>query len=376
MKKTTVTVSILIFGLLACQAPDDAESLRRQIAQNREKIISLKQENESLQKTLNAMEGENGSRFVNVEIKEIKPETFVHHFEVNGTVEAVNESYVSTQTPGQIEEIHVQEGERVKKGDLLITLNSEVLENNIAEVKTNLKLARTVYEKRKDLWDRQIGSEVEFLSAKNNKEALEERLRALEAQRELTRISSPLTGLVERIPPKRGELASPGQLLVLVVNLKEIYINADVSERYLPVVQVGDSGEVSFPAYPDINLMVPIHKIGQVINPENRTFRIQLKMENLDGRLKPNLIAIIRLVDYMNEAAVVIPSIVIKKDRQGAYVYRVDDTGDRPVARKVYINEDISSDNRSVVTYGLDFADRVIVGGYNFIKDGTRIKIK
>jgi len=376
MKKGMVWILFLAIWMGACQKEPDPQSLRREIAENREKIIRLKQQNEALQKRLDILEEQNGTRAVAVEVEQIMPQTFTHHFEVNGSVEAVKESYVSTQTPGQIQQIHVREGDRVQKDDLLISLNSDVLRNNIAEVRTHLQLATTVYEKRRDLWSRQIGSEVEFLSAKNQKESLENRLKALEAQLDMTRITSPIEGIVDRIPLKKGELASPGQLLVLVVNLREVYINADVSERYLDVVRVGDLGEVTFPSVPDLKLEVPIHKIGQVINSENRTFKIQLKIPNRRERLKPNLIAVVRLTDYVNESAMVVPSIVIKKDLQGTYVYRVEEKEGQFQARKAYVHEGISSENRSIITFGLEFGDRVVTRGYNFIKDGTTIEIK
>ena len=156
-----------------------------------------------------------------VEVKNMAYQTFSHYFTANGSVEAVKEAFISPELGGRIKSIMVNEGDRVIKGQLLATLNSNVIERGIREVQTGLELARTIYKKRLGLWEQKIGSEIQYLQAKNNKESLENKLKTLEAQLEMSKIKAPISGIVDEIAKKEGELAMPGLLLIRVVNLKK-----------------------------------------------------------------------------------------------------------------------------------------------------------
>jgi RND family efflux transporter MFP subunit len=368
-----ITLSVIILG---CNKKESKESISEQISKNREKIINLKQENIELQKKLKKYSNGNGRRAVLVKIKKVEVETFEHSFQVNGSVEAIKEAFISAEMGGRIEHLYVSEGDAVKKGRLLVSLNSDVIKNNISELQTNLELARIVYKKRAGLWAKKIGSEVEFLSARNNKESLENRLKALKAQLAMTRIKAPIDGIVDRIEGKPGELAGPGKLLILMVNLDKVYINADVSEHYLPYVKKGEKVTVNFPSYPEISMEVAISQVGHTINPENRTFKIRLIMDNAGKMLKPNLISVLKIRDLINKSAKVVPSIVVKKDLKGSYLYVVKRDGDKLFASKVYVKEGMSADNRTIITEGLAFGQEVIVEGYNFVQNGSKVESK
>lgn len=312
-----------------------------------------------------------------VTIKPMAYETFEHFFSANGMVEAVHDAFISSETSGQIKTIHVTEGQRVKKGRLLVSLNSEITESAIAEVKTGLELARTIYKKRKGLWEKNIGSEIQYLEAKTNKESLENKLKTLEAQLDMVKIKAPISGIVDRIFKKEGELAIPGLQLIQLVNLDKVYVNADVSETYLAKINNDDMVEVSFPSYPGINVETTIHRTGQVVKTRNRTFLVQVLLDNKDEKLKPNMVAIIKMKDFSADSALVVPSIIIKNDMKGPYLYVTEEQEDgKLVARKTYVTPGMSGGSHTMVTRGLAPGQQVIIKGYNLVKNGMEVEVK
>jgi RND family efflux transporter MFP subunit len=310
-----------------------------------------------------------------VKVKKISPEKFEHFFLANGSVEAVNDAFISPEVNGQIKKIHVKEGQRVSAGQLLISLNSDVIKSGITEVETSLKLANTIYKKREGLWKKKIGSEVQYLESKTNKESLENKLKTLRAQLMLTQIKAPIKGIVDEIISKEGELAIPGLQLIRLVNLQRVYVNADVSEAYLPKIKIGDPVQVSFPSYPDYTVDTVIHRIGNVVKAENRTFLVQLLLDNPDERLKPNVLGIIKIKDYSLDEAFIVPSIIIKNDLNGSYVYVVKKEGSRQIAAKTYIDVGMSEKSQTVISNGLKLGQDVIIEGYNLVKNGMEIKV-
>lgn len=318
----------------------------------------------------------NGESLLLVKVIEMQYEKFDHFFLATGSVEAVNEAYISPEINGQVKKIHVREGDTVKPGQLLVSLNSSVIESTMAEVKTSLELARIIYEKREGLWEKKIGSEVQYLEAKANKESLENKLKTLEAQQAMTRIKAPIGGVVDQIALKEGELAAPGQLLIQLVCLDDVYVNADVSEAYLAKIRQGDAVNVIFPAYPELVVDTEIHRIGNTINPENRTFEVQILLDNRGKKLKPNMIAILKLKDLSVKRALVVPSIIIKNDMQGTYLYVAEQNKEHWQARKIYVKPGMSEGSRTMIEQGLQPGQRVITEGYNLVKNGIAVSIK
>lgn len=310
-----------------------------------------------------------------VSVKKMTYEPFSHFFEVNGMVEAVNEAFISPEINGRIKRIHVKEGQRVKAGHLLVSLNSEVIESSIGEAKASLELARTVYKKRKGLWDKKIGSEVQYLQAKTNKESLENRLKSLEAQLRMAKIKAPIDGIIDKIYLKEGELAAPGFQLIQLVNLKKVYVTAEVSESYLANVGREDPVNVTFPSYSGLNREAVVYRTGNVVNYTNRTFEVQVLLDNGEEKLKPNMMATLRIRDYSAEAALVVPSIIIKNDMQGAYLYVVEKENGKPVSRKAYVETGRAESGNTMILKGLKPGQQVIVDGYNLAKHGMAVRI-
>jgi len=299
--------------------------------------------------------------------------SFNHYIEVSGAAEAINAAYISPEINGQVKEIYVKEGEKVTKGQVLLKINSSIIESSIKELETALELAKTVYEKQKQLWDKNIGSEIDYLQAKNSKESLESKLETLDAQADMAIIKAPIDGIIDDVFIKEGELAIPGMLAIQLVNLESLYIKDDVSEAYLTKVKKGDMVQLEFPSYPGLNMEVPVHRIGNVVKSANRTFVVQLKIKNPDATIKPNVLAKIKINDYSVDDALLLPSLIIKQDLTGSYVYMLNSENNQ--ARKVYIETGISYKDQTMITHGINSGDQVIIKGFNQVSDGTLVRM-
>lgn len=372
-----MVMSIVILGLVSCANKESEETIRKQISDKKKEVNALNKQITGLENKLSALNsGDSDQNLIAVEVLEVFYQPFNHFIQVSGTAEAVREAYISPEVSGQIREIYVAEGDYVEKGQLLARLNTEITESNIAEVNSALDLATVVFEKQQRLWEKGIGSEIQYLNAKNNKESLEQKLTTLQAQRDMAVIKSPVSGVVDKINSKKGELAMPGIQLMQIVNLEEMFINADVSESYLAQVYEGENVKVEFPAYPGLSMEAPIFRKGNVINPNNRTFRVQLKLKNPDRMLKPNILSIVHINDFSADSALVIPSALIKQDITGSYIYTIGKSSDTWVAKKVYIETGKSFMDQTMVISGLEPGQLVIRQGSNQVSDGAEVYVK
>jgi RND family efflux transporter MFP subunit len=348
----------------------------------KEELASLKTTLKETQERIAELEAELNADSNNVEVKSvfvdlinIKPDTFIHYITITGSVESDNQAFISPEINGQIKEVLVKEGQHVKKGQALVILNSEITQKTINEVQTNLELARTVYKKQKELWDQEIGSEIQYLQAKNNMESLEGRLETLKAQKRMATIKAPYDGVVDNLFQHEGEMATPGRQVLQLINLQKLKVYADMSERYLPYIHKGDMAKVSFPTYPNLKLEAPIYRVGNMINPANRTVRIQVNIKNTDNKLKPNIISNIELQDYFSDTAIAIPSIIIKQDITGDYIFVVKNENGKLIAEKRYVKTGVSHNAKTLITDGLNEGDKIIYNGYNLVRNGSQLKI-
>jgi len=371
----SATIILLAGVIVACGSGDTNESIQQQIKDYKDEVSQLNIKIKELEQQLEDRNVDEDKFITPVRVVDVEHQIFNHYFQVSGTVDADEKAYVSPEINGQVKEILVSEGELVKKGQLLARLNTSITENTIVEVKTQLELATTLYEKQTQLWEKNIGSEVQYLQAKNNVEALTSKLQTLNSQLEMAYVKSPINGIVDEIFIEAGELAMPGIQMIQVVNLKALNVKADVSEKYLPIIDRGDIVNLSFPTYPDLNMDVKVHRTGNVVKLGNRTFTVELKIDNIDGQLKPNILALMRFLDFSAETAIVVPSIIVKKDIVGEYIYVAREVEGKNIAKKVYITTGMSYEDVTMVTEGIDVGDRVITEGYSLVTDGTEVKI-
>jgi RND family efflux transporter MFP subunit len=375
MKKFVII--ILALTVAACGKDTGRDEIRKQIAQYKKQKNELQQKIDRLNERLSGMEGETGGSFkVPVLVKKMKPDTFNHYINANGSVEAIQEAFISPETNGQITEILVEEGNRVEKGELMVKLNTSVIRSNIEEVKTNLELARKTYMRQKRLWEDSVGTEMQYLEAKNRKESLENRLQTLKEQLDMAEIRAPFGGIVEEINQKVGELGTPGIQILHLVNLKKLRVEAELAEQYMSSVKEGDLIRIRFPAYSALEKEVPITRKGSVIDKESRTFTIEARINNYNEKIKPNQISLVSVNDYSSDSALYVPSNVIKQDMEGDYVYILKEDGNKRTAHKVYVETGRSYNNQTLITKGIKPGDEVITSGYTQVSEGSEVSVK
>lgn len=360
----------------ACESESKLQQKQTELDAKKIALSNLKIEIKNLEAEIKELDTTNSVKTIAVNTMAAKPGKFEHYFKINGSFEAVNYAYISPETSGQVTKVAVKEGQKVKKGQLLAKLNTSIIENNISELKTALDLSETVYKKQKELWDKNIGSEIEYLRAKNDKKRLEDQLKVLESQLDMSIIKSPINGVVDVIDVKVGELAMPGRVIIQIINLDEFYLNVEVAETYLPYLHIGDPVIIDLPAYNNSEIQSEIYRIGNIINPENRSFIVSIKLKNEKGLIKPNMLAEAKFRDFVSDNAITVPSIIIKKDFKGFYLFTVVEKEGIKMAKKVYVKPGMSISGTTMVESGLKAGDQVVVNGYNQVVEGSYVKIK
>jgi RND family efflux transporter MFP subunit len=379
MKKIlfTVLISALLFSCSSTGDSDKPDEIRNQINQYKSEIKKLDKKIAELETRLSTLSPEDKNKgAIRINVLQLKPRKFEHFFMATGTVKAENEAYISPQTNGQITRIYVEDGDKVKKGQLLARLDTEIIEKSINEVKVSLQLAETLYKKQTELWNKQIGSELQYLQARNKYEALQSKLKTLQSQYNLSFIKSPLNGVVDEVYQKVGEMATPGRQLIHVVSLNPLLVKAKISEKYLPVIKTGDEVSVTFPTFPGMNIKAAITRTGNVINPANRTFTVEFKLDNPDFKIKPNMLATLIIKDYETEQAIVVPSYLIREDLKGKYVYVVKDESGSMRAVKRYVTTGLSYKDQTEIVSGLKPGDTLVTDGYSNVSDGVKVSTK
>jgi membrane fusion protein, multidrug efflux system len=370
MKRITTFLAIAIF-LASCSSKQvsDEESKRSELQKYKQQLTELEAKISALE---NDLAGSKRDERVKISVTELEKQRFEHFIEVTGKVEADLDVDVSPESAGVIETVLVTEGQQVSKGQVLGRLNTDALERNLDEMKIQLELAETNFQRQKNLWDQNIGSEMQFLQAKTNKESMEKRIEGLKAQIKMSEIKSPVDGVVDIVYQKNGEIGSPQIPFAKVLNIGTVKIYADVSETYLTKVNQGDTVKIKFPAL-DREMKAPIHRIGNTIDPNNRTFRIRIDLKNHDRMIKPNLVSVIRIRDYLAEDAIVLPSLYLKEDFRGKYTFIVENEPGNERAKKVYVETGKTNNNRTEVVEGLIAGMKIISEGYSQVTDGTPV---
>ena len=351
----------------------DELKLIKKIAMQRNKIVNMSKTLKSLENDLASLS--KAEDLVPVGVKQVLPEAFNDYIMVYGNVESENYAMISPEMNGRIEAIHVSKGQSVSKGQLLVSLNTDALQQQIKGTKSGLDLAKTTYEKQKALWDQQIGSEIDYLSSKNAVETLEAQLETLEAQTRMSQIRAPFDGVVDKIFPKKGEMAGPAMPVVEFVSLGKMTIKADISEKYIDQINAGQWVELSFSSLPDYNIKTPIIRVSKVINSISRTFEIELNVNNKGERIKPNMVSTIKINVFSEDKAIVIPSLAIRRDITGRYVYLAIEEDGKNVVEKRPIETARSYEDMTMVTQGLKPNDKVIVKGYHLVSAGMPVAI-
>jgi RND family efflux transporter MFP subunit len=361
---------LILSFILSCSPETEVQEYpadlggKRQLLQEKQKAFSqLTKEIQQLQNEIKDLDPEAVDSRKLVTTRMMKPEDFVKYVDIQGAVKSADEINISSESGGRITSLLVDEGSYVKKGQLIAKLDLDILVKQKQEIEKAYELAKTVYDKRAALWEKNIGAEIQYLEAKNNKERLEKNLETINSQIAKANVYSPISGVVDRVLLESGELASPGMPIVQVINTSSVKVVADVPENYLPSIKRGDMVTVMIPAL-EKELRAKVVLIGRTINPVNRTFTVEVKLPNPTQLLKPNLLATMKIREFEEKNAMIVPLDIIQQEVSGAdYVFIVNRKGDELVAEKVYVTIGESYDNNIVVRDGLKEGLELILEG-------------
>lgn len=376
MSKRIITILTLSALLFSCGG-----SVKNELEKNKEKLNKKREELIKLQKEIKELEdyiakndtSDKSSKNKLVNLLEIKTQPFEHYIEIQGTIDSDENAFVSPAAPGLITGINVKVGDRVGRGTVMASTESSALQSTLIEVNTALDLATIAYEKQKRLWDQKIGSEIQYLQAKTQKESLEARKKAVQGQLTMTKVIAPFSGTVDEVTVKLGEMASPGFNGIRVVNLDNMKATAKVSDSYISKIKKGANVVVYVPDI-DKEFESKVSFASQAISSQSRTFTIDVKLNNKEKFLRPNLIAKIRVNDETIKEAIVIPSKILQKNIDGSYYILVaEKKGSVLTAKKVNIETGSDYNGQTVVTSGLKPGDMVITDGFQDLIDGQMI---
>lgn len=362
----------ILLGACSAATPEDDKEAR---------LEKLKTQQTDISKEIQKLESEiakaNPDAVSNIKAKDVgvsdlAVQNFDHYVQTQGHVESENNILVSAKSMGVITRVNVSEGQQVSKGQVLAQIDNSLIERSIEGMESQLELASSVYDRQKNLWDQKIGTEVQFLQAKTNKESLEKQIASLREQNDMARIKSPINGSVDNIFVKVGENIAPGMPAVRVVNASDLKIQARVSEAYITNVKKGDRVLVNIS---ELKKEVParVTFVGRTIDLLSRTFNVEVALPSHPD-LRPNMTATVRIIFDSNPSALVIPINVIQNINNEKVVYIATEKGKQTVATRRVVSVEGVYGNQAEVK-GLNSGDKLITVGYQGLNDGDFIKI-
>lgn len=361
---------LLTIAFLSSCSSDELTKKKSELAGLKSQETEIKSKIATLEKEIAKLSGTKTTAPHEVAVTNISTATFSHFIEVQARVDGDENIAVSAEVPGTVNKINVKVGDHVTKGSVLAELDNQTYLKSLDELQNAREFANTLYLKQKSLWDQKIGTEVQYLQAKNSLESIDRKIATVREQLAMTKIKAPITGTVDAMEIKVGQMFAPGMPGVRVVNLDELKVKAEVAEAYISKVKKGDDVEVNFP---DINQSInaKISYSGKVIDPLNRTFNVEISLNQKSVELHPNMVAIIKIADYVAKDAFVLPASVVQTTPEGSYVFIAE--GKTAKKQTVIIGKNYKG--QVEVTGGLNTGDPVITTGYQDLVDGQPIKL-
>jgi membrane fusion protein (multidrug efflux system) len=309
----------------------------------------------------------------------VKAATFTHFIELQGNVQTKQNVLIYPEMPGILKSVLVKEGQQVVKGQALATIDDGGMTQQLAQLNANAQLAKTTYERQKRLWNQKIGSEIQFLQAQTSYEAQKSAVNQLKSQLEKAIINAPFSGIIDNVFKERGTVVAPGtgSEIFRILNLSNMYIETDVPETYIGNIIENKAVEISFPVLGEM-VNSKIRHVGNYINPNNRSFKIEIGVPNLNGKVKPNLTAKLKLNDYTNTNALLIPQSIISENSKGEqFIYIVKDKkeNDEAVAERLIIETGKTQGDFIEVTKNLTANAEVVMEGARSVTNGQVVKV-
>lgn len=306
-----------------------------------------------------------------------KESVFVHYVELQGSVDTKQNLIIFPEYSGVLRQVYVKEGQQVSKGQIIAKIDDGGLSQQLAQIKIQTNLAKTTFERQERLWSQKIGSEIQYLQAKSSFEAQQEAVNQLQQQVSKTVVRAPFSGTIDDVITDQGSVVAAGQSqLFRIVNLNNMFIETEVPERYVSDVTKGKAVKVNFPILGK-EIDAKVRQAGNFINPANRTFKVEIEIPNKEGQIKPNLTAKLKINDYTNNKAFLIPQSIISENAEGQqYVYTITNKEDNKAkAKRVIIETGKTQGDYIEVLSGIAHNDEIIVEGARSVKEGQNVKI-
>jgi membrane fusion protein, multidrug efflux system len=376
MKKLIYLPILLIF--VACGQKSPLEAKKEELSKYKTEFGELKTKIEALEKEIAILDTSSVSKKSKLfSITPVLSGPFQHFLDIQGTVDSDENIMVQPGMPGVVTKVYVQEGDMVKTGQVLAEIDNKSIKESIAQLETNLDFAKTAFEKQKRLWNQKIGTEIQYLQSKTQYESLEKSISSVNAQLEMTRIKSPINGVVDEVNIKIGEFATPSfNGSFRVVNNNKIKISTKIADSYISKVKIGDPVNVRLN---DLNqtLQGKVSFIGKSVNPLTRTFAVDIRLDNGGADLRPNMLANVSINDQNLENVISVPSNFIQKEPGGGtFVMVAEKKGAEMMARKKLVETGINYNDKIVIVNGLSTSDQLITNGFQDVVDGQLISLK
>lgn len=357
---------------ISCAQEEGVDAKKTRLAELKDQVSSMNSEIKTLESEISKLDPEfakSNKKSILITTATARKGEFSHFVEVTGSVLSKKNVSISAETSGRILEVPAIEGMRVTKGQILARIDAESIQRNIEEMESSLELATTIFQKQERLWNQKIGTEIQYLEAKNRKEGLEKSLAAMTTQLDKALVKAPFNGTVESVDVRMGELVQPGLPMFQFVGDSDLFIQADVSESFVGVLSKGDSVDVEFPS---INkaMKTRVSSVGGVINPNNRTFKVEVFLPNL-FEVKPNMISILKIKDYENKESVIVPAHLILADNQGDYIFIVENG----TAKKKYVKRGLTYGDETEIKEGLTGTETIVDKGFREVGDNFSVNI-
>jgi RND family efflux transporter MFP subunit len=365
--KNTIYIILIALALVitSCGEKGSLADKKKQLDKLKKEVSTLEAEIAKLDTATNEE-----TKIKMVAVTDIQMSTFKHFIDIQGKVDADENVLVSPKMPGTVTSVLVKAGDVVRTGQVLATLDDKAARQGLEELKNRYDLAKTVFERQKNLWDQKIGSEIAFLQAKNNKDALEKSMSTMNEQLDMYKVKSLINGVVDEVQLKVGQMASPGMTTIRIVNNNKLKVKADVAETYASKIRTGNPVLVSLPDI-NIELLTTVNYSGKVINTLTRTFNVEaLLTGNLDD-YRPNMVAVLKIIDYENKSTIVIPINAIQTDESGQFVYVYKDG--KAVKKAVIVG--MNYGGKIEIKSGLVAGDKLITVGYQDLNEGEKVKL-
>lgn len=352
------------------------EDLKTQKANVSIQVSDLNLKLDQINMAIRELEGDREKRVL-ITAFSTKTEPFEHLIEVQANIKTRQNVLLYPEFAGRLVQIHVKEGQNVKKGTLLAVIDDAGIQDQLDQVKLQLELAKTTYERTKRLWEQKIGSEMMFLEAQTRYKSAKKQVSQIRQQLAKTKVYAPFNGIVDEIPARVGSNLAPAMTPIMrIVNLKSMYAESDVPENYLSNIKKGSKAMVTIPVLNQTQT-TEIHQIGNFITPSNRTFRVEAPLENPDGLIKPNLNARLNMIDYVNPEAIIIPLRIVRENANGesfVFILTQPEENNSYTTEQRIIKLGKSKDEMIEVISGLSPGELVVDEGVSLLVDNQKIK--